>query len=231
MVFPAYITLLSVLRRSVRPVLFFSSLLVAEKQKWHNLPLSPLPITGHVSSFRLHTCCSRFGVAVLLGCPGELHEPEECICCGSDGKGSTWIPKTPSGLAEPEGGWWLCAGAQCRQQGAMACWSCWYWAFRVSPALHTAPSWDLGLLARGYSVPLFVPFPQTWHRQGAGRAQTGDGAQTGDRQGTWHRQGAGRGWGTGREQAGDGAQTGSRQGSSWPHKAQPSGAVFGSPAW
>lgn len=93
MVFPVYITFLSFLKGCVAPVPYFSSLLVAEGQKWHHLPLSPLPITGHVSSFRLHTCCSRFGVRVLLGCPGELHEPEECICCGSDGKGRHRSPK------------------------------------------------------------------------------------------------------------------------------------------
>lgn len=34
----------------------------------------------------------------------ELLKPEECIYCGSDGKGAImWIPKTPSGLADPEG--------------------------------------------------------------------------------------------------------------------------------
>lgn len=68
MVLPVYITLLSFLKRCLPPVPCFSLLL---GQKWHHLPLSPRPVTGHVSSFRLHTCCPRFGITVLLGCPGR----------------------------------------------------------------------------------------------------------------------------------------------------------------
>lgn len=55
----------------------------------------------------------------------------------------------------------------------------------------------------GFSFSLFAHFPQTWHRQGAGRGQgTGKGAGRGQSTGKE----AGRGQGTGKEQAGDEAQ-------------------------
>lgn len=124
---------------------------------------------------------SVWGASVLLGCPGALHKPEECVCSGSDGRGSTWIPKTPRG-------WCLCAGAQCRQQGALACWNSWHWGVRVSPALHTAASWDQDSSQGDFPfLSLFFSL-----RHGTGRAQGAGRARGTDREQDGHSHGAGR---------------------------------------